>query len=67
MAGKRLMNSEKIIAWLKEHPLINRSGLEKLCEMPVNSIHRAVRGLENISPKYHDKIAIELRKYGFIH
>lgn len=57
--------SQEIINFLKLHPLIKISALERICNVPQSIIDKAVKGTRPLNYKYHKKIIQELEKYGF--
>ncbi len=55
--------SDKIVSWLKEHPLINIRRLEKEVGMPYSTIGQTEHGRE-IPRKHIEPILKVLKKYG---
>lgn len=61
------MSSQKIIEFLKSHPLIKVRGLEVEAEIPNDTIRNAMEGKDGreIPEKHVPKIVGVLKKYGF--
>lgn len=56
---------QQIIDFIKQHPLISVNGLEKLAEMPKNTLTQAVRGTRKIPVGYWHKLHEILIDYGY--
>lgn len=56
---------EKIINWMKEHPLISSTGLEITLLLPDGTIRHAIAGRRSIPIKHLKAIVNELKKYGY--
>lgn len=57
---------KQIAEWLRAHPLINVSKLERACDIPRSGLSKLVNGDEKyLSEKHIRTIVAMLRNYGF--
>ena len=56
---------EKLLAWLRAHPLINISGLEREAKIPPRAIRRALDGSRPLPDEHVPGIVKVLKKYGY--
>ena len=67
--GKKLLNilkkMDKILKFLKDHPLISINGLEKKCKMPRDCIYKVKTGQRKMPTKHLSKLVEVLKEYGY--
>lgn len=61
------MTSEKIVKFLREHPLISLNSLEEMLDIPQSTLSKAVKenSERDIPGKHIEKLSEELLHYGF--
>jgi transcriptional antiterminator len=58
-------NSDTIVAFLQQRPLISIHQLEDRLGIPQSTIAKAVKGVRNIPEKHQEGLINELKKYGY--
>lgn len=59
------MKKNKIVEFLRSHPLISIYGLEKQIKISEGTIAKAVKGDRSLPDKYNELIEPVLKEYGY--
>jgi len=60
-----MTDQEKIIAFLKKHPLLKISGIESNVGMPAGDLYKAIKGQRGIPEHYTPLLNELLKQYGY--
>lgn len=61
-----LYEQQHLRVFLLDHPAINKSKIETLCNVPRDTLRHFLKERRNLPLKYFNSIRDELMKYGFI-